>query len=161
MAAARVLDIPHGTICVVFAGFAGSSSFGMLTGLPAARAVEATQIGCAALAELLDADARVWLESRLPKGLTGLLSSRELAPRAPELPHGQRRYSTLAEGRPGSTHPWSEAHPDRAHHDSITRSNPHGETKLASSDGLTHSREHETLAEADPRPTRPLSTGKQ
>lgn len=131
-------------------------------GLPAARAVEASQVVCAALAELLDADSRRWLTARLPAELIVLLEPHEHPARAPESPHAQRRYPTLAEGRPGSKHPLSEAHWERAQHDSVARSdNPHGDTKLASSPGPTQSRENETLAEGDPRPERPLGTGKE
>jgi hypothetical protein len=133
-----------------------------LTGLSEAHAVEAAQVVCATLAEVLDPDTRVWLVARLPEELGEWLSGRQTPSFAHQATHGKRRDSTLAEGRPGSAHPLSEAHPKRAHADSIAHSdNPHGDTKLASSPGPTQAREHTTLAEGDPRPARPLSSGRQ
>ncbi|HVK68207.1 MAG TPA: DUF2267 domain-containing protein, partial [Polyangium sp.] len=72
----------------------------------------------------------------------------------PELGKGK----TLATGRAGSQTPLSEARPERAHGESVVRAeNPHGETKLSSSRGLTQEREQETLAEGEPGPLRPVS----
>ncbi|AUX36966.1 MULTISPECIES: DUF2267 domain-containing protein [Sorangium] len=76
------------------------------------------------------------------------------APAPPEVGHG----STLATGRPGSRHPLSEAHPATAHAGSVARSDePHAETKLSSSRGLTQERLGDTLAEGRPGPERPVS----
>jgi len=135
---------------------------GTLVGLPEVRVIEATQIVCAALLDALDADGRAWFAARLPEALSALSSLRALPFRLPEPPRDPRRYPTLAQGRPGSAHPLSEAHPDLGHHESIARSdNPHGDIKLASSPGPTQAREHEALADGDPRPSRPLSSGRQ
>lgn len=135
---------------------------GAVAGLPAARAIEVSEVVCAALVDTLRPETRVWLAARLPPALDVMLSPRDLPSRPPEAPRAQRRYPTLAEGHPGSTHPLGTARADQAQRDSIARSeNPHGNTKLASSPGQSQSREHQTLAEANPRPTRPLSTGKQ
>jgi hypothetical protein len=72
------------------------------------------------------------------------------------------RGTTLATGRPGSRHPVSEAHEDRAHTESIARSDdPHGDTKLSSSRGLTQERLRETLAEGRPGPEHPVSNTKR
>lgn len=73
-----------------------------------------------------------------------------------------RRGNTLADGRPGGTrplsearpgsrHPVSEAAPKDAQQHSVAEDNPHGDTKLSSTDGLTQEREHETLAEGEPK----------
>ncbi len=68
---------------------------------------------------------------------------------------------TLAEGRPGSAHPLSEARPERAQSQSVARAdNPHGDTKLSSATGLTQEREGETLATGHLGSNRPLSERK-
>jgi hypothetical protein len=51
----------------------------------------------------------------------------------------------------------SEATADRAHADSVARSDaPHEDTKLSSARGTTQERLHETLAEGRPGPRRPI-----
>jgi len=72
---------------------------------------------------------------------------------------GPKKRRTLAEGRPGSEHPLSEARPEKAQRHSIAREdNPHGDTKLSSSRGTTQERESESLAEGrPPRPKRTIS----
>jgi uncharacterized protein (DUF2267 family) len=68
------------------------------------------------------------------------------------------RRDTLAEGRPSSRRPVSEAQPPGAHAESVARAeNPHGDTKLSSARGLTQEREAETIAAGRPGSTRPLS----
>jgi uncharacterized protein (DUF2267 family) len=133
-----------------------------LAEVPVPRATEIAQVVCAALAARLDADTRAWLEARLPTAFATLLTSRESPSRPPVAPSAVRRYATLAEGKPGSMHPLSDARVDRAHRESVARSaDPHLDTKLSSTSGPTQAREHETLADADPRPARPISTSKQ
>jgi hypothetical protein len=85
-----------------------------------------------------------------------------LTPREPagefEYVHLEPGRGTLAEGRPGSHHPLSEARPERAHSHSVVRAdNPHGDTKLSSAVGFTQEREQETLAAGHPGSDRPLS----
>lgn len=58
---------------------------------------------------------------------------------------------TLSEGRPGSRHPISEARPTQRQQHSVEDDNPHGDTKVSSATGLTQEREHETLAEGEPK----------
>jgi uncharacterized protein (DUF2267 family) len=125
------------------------------------RAVELAQVACAALAERLDGDSLQRLRSRLPGGLAALLAASRGAPRAPVAAHGERRYPTLADGRPGSHHPLSEAQADRAQQDSVARSDePHADAKLSSSAGATQEREGETLASGKPGSSRPIGREK-
>lgn len=110
---------------------------------------EHAQSVCSALAEGLDEDERTQLKNRLPAAIAALLvpRSRPAAPAARKQPVQPSERSTLAEGRPGSSHPVSEAAAQREHQESVARSdNPHGDTKLSSSPGLTQEREDETLA---------------
>jgi hypothetical protein len=70
-------------------------------------------------------------------------------------PHAQAVHasplSTLAHGRPGSLHPIAEAAPASGHAHSIARNDdPHGDTKLSSSTGLTQERLRESLATGRP-----------
>jgi uncharacterized protein (DUF2267 family) len=72
------------------------------------------------------------------------------------------RGGTLATGRPGSHRPLSAERDERAHAQSVARSaDPHGETKLSSSRGLTQERLEDTLAEGRPGPASPVSDTKR
>lgn len=63
----------------------------------------------------------------------------------------EKTGNNLASGRPGSRHPLSEAKPNGGQSNSVVEStNPHGDTKLSSSKGLTQEREKEDLAEGQP-----------
>jgi uncharacterized protein (DUF2267 family) len=65
---------------------------------------------------------------------------------------------TLADGRPGSRHPLSEAAPPAGQSESVARSAaPHAATKLSTAHGLTQEREHEDLKSGRPGASRPLS----
>ncbi|HLM72216.1 MAG TPA: hypothetical protein VK459_05985 [Polyangiaceae bacterium] len=60
----------------------------------------------------------------------------------------------------GSGHPLSEARFEPAHTHSVARSdNPHEDTKLSSSRGLTQERLEDTLAEGKPGSDKPISEG--
>lgn len=124
------------------------------------RAREHAHIVCRALTEVLDSEALALLRHHLPQ-LESLFSASvdgPLAPAPETLRTPPRDYSTLAAGRPGSRHPLAEAHPTRAHAHSVARSvDPHADTKLSSSHGLTQERENETLASGKPGSKRPLS----
>ena len=113
-------------------------------------AAEHAQSVCRALSELLDEDALQRLTSRLPDELAVLFRRAEgTVPPPHEHAHALRH--TLSEGKIGSHKPLSEAAPQRAHRDSVARSdNPHGDTKLSSNHGTTQEREAETLAEYKP-----------
>jgi uncharacterized protein (DUF2267 family) len=118
-------------------------------------AVEHTGVVCQVLAESLSPALLHRLRDALPEPMGALFTPRESAEPF-EYVHLDPSRRTLAEGRPGSRHPLSEAHPERAHSHSVARdSNPHEDTKLSSSAGLTQEREHETLATGHPRVWRP------
>ncbi|MDB4995548.1 MAG: hypothetical protein JWM74_2980 [Myxococcaceae bacterium] len=69
---------------------------------------------------------------------------------------------TLASGAPGSRHPIAEADVLAGHADSVARSSePHADTKLSSSPGLTQEREHHTLAAGKAGSTRPIAETKE
>ncbi|NMO20103.1 DUF2267 domain-containing protein [Pyxidicoccus fallax] len=114
-------------------------------------AMEHTGIVCQVLAEALSEGTLHRLHERLPGPIAALFTPREHRERF-EYIHLDPGRGTLAEGRPGSRHPLSEAHPVRAHTHSVARSdNPHEDTKLSSASGFTQEREHETLATGHPR----------
>lgn len=122
------------------------------------RAIEAVQSVCAALAERLSPPLVQRLQ-RLPDyGALFVLRSIPEVPRQAEViraPHMPR--NTLAEGRPGSVHPLSEARPEKAHSHSVALNpDPHGDTKLSGSRGLTQERLGETLASGRPGSKRPI-----
>ncbi len=122
--------------------------------------VQATEIiaaVCHVLAEELSEDAVGELRRWLPRDIAAFLASSEEVPA--RRPAGGR---TLAEGRPGSRHPLSDARPPpRIQSGSVAASpDPHVDTRLSTSPGTTQEREHETLAEGHPGPERPLSRGR-
>ncbi|MCC6557144.1 MAG: DUF2267 domain-containing protein [Polyangiaceae bacterium] len=128
---------------------------------------EHAQAVCEVIAEALDGGTLERLRRHLAGELAALFQAREPAgePPAPErlgFEEAPGQGTTLASGRPGSGHPLSEAHPERAHEHSVAREeNPHGDTKLSSSPGLTQERLGETLATGKPGPTRPVSGAKR
>jgi len=124
-------------------------------------AVEQAQVVCRALAELLPGPDLERLKKHLPE-LADLFQVPEASATAapPRRLRSAPTDHTLAGGRPGSTRPISEAGPsdrdlaganpeDRAQSQSVARArNPHSETKLSSTRGLTQEREERTLARA-------------
>jgi uncharacterized protein (DUF2267 family) len=124
--------------------------------LGASSSREHVQAACAAIAEIVDAEALAIARRRLANDLAELLTPphEESRPDRPTHVHGR---TTLAEGRPGSLHPISLARPERGHEHSVARNaEPHAETKLSSSRGLTQERQNESLATGRPGPKRPL-----
>lgn len=125
----------------------------------AGRAREHAQIVCRALAERLSPERIQLLLNHLP-WLAPLLELDEAAPSppAPEILKPREPTRTLATGSPGSRTPLSTERADRAQSQSVARSDdPHGDTKLSSTSGMTQEREHETLASGHPGSRRPLS----
>ncbi|QSQ26123.1 DUF2267 domain-containing protein [Pyxidicoccus parkwayensis] len=111
-------------------------------------AMEHTGVVCGVLAEALSDGSLHRLHEYLPGPLGALLTPREPRERF-EYIHVEPTHRTLAEGTPGSEHPLSSTRLERAHTHSVARAaNPHGDTKLSSSTGLTQEREEETLASA-------------
>lgn len=117
--------------------------------------------------ESLPEAVRVRLQRHLGPELGALFEprARPLPPPRPvhgAPPIGPGHGTTLATGRPGSRRPLSEAREDRAHAESVARAaNPHGDTKLSSSRGLTQERLRETLADGEPGPEHPVSDTKR
>jgi uncharacterized protein (DUF2267 family) len=122
------------------------------------RAIETAQSVCAALAERLSPPLVQRLQQLPDYGDLFVLRSFPEAPRQADViraPHAPRH--TLAEGRPGSAHPLSEARPEKAHSHSVALNpDPHGDTKLSGSRGLTQERLGETLASGRPGSKRPI-----
>ncbi|MGK4005317.1 DUF2267 domain-containing protein [Sorangium sp. So ce1036] len=131
-------------------------------GAPRGFGMEHAQAVCQVIGEALPEAERQRLQKHLPDW-ADLFAPREAgappprpvhAAAPPEVGHG----ATLATGRPGSRRPLSEARPEPAHAESVARSDdPHADTRLSSSPGLTQERLQETLAEGRPGPERPVS----
>lgn len=136
-------------------------------GVPVSFAAEHAQAVCQVLAEEIDGETLTRLRKHLSADYAALLEPRpvERAPREPERhvhdddPHGDG--STLADGRLGSHRPLSEARPDSAHQQSVARSDdPHGDTRMSSSHGLTQERTGDTLASGKPGSSRPIHSAR-
>lgn len=129
--------------------------------VPEKRALEHATAVLTALASTLAEDARRVLERELPEDVRDWVRRKEehFPPRHPHGASGAVPASRhLSEARPGSRHPVSESAPRGAHSGSVSASpDPHADTKLSTAPGTTQEREHETLAEGEPRPERPLS----
>lgn len=120
-------------------------------------AIEHATVVCETVAEALSAGALYGLRQALPEEMARLFAAQPRAPRFERIRVDARRR-TLAEGRPGSSRPIYSARFDRAHTHSVAMAdNPHADTKLSSSPGLTQERERETLATGKPGSARPLS----
>jgi uncharacterized protein (DUF2267 family) len=125
--------------------------------------MEHVQVICQLLARQLDTDGLAHLRLRMPDDILALFdfdradSDSSLRPAAvPAVPEPRR--NTLARGRPGSERPLSEGAAISAHTDSIARSDdPHGDTKLASTTGLSMQRRHEDVASGASKTSRSLS----
>jgi uncharacterized protein (DUF2267 family) len=119
------------------------------------------------IGESLPEATRLRLQKHLPAEMAALFEPRahELAPPRPvhaSPPVEPGQGSTLATGRPGSRHPVSDTPPVDAHRHSVARSqDPHADTKLSSSPGLTQERLGDSLAEARPGPAHPVSDTKR
>jgi uncharacterized protein (DUF2267 family) len=152
-------EAPHGApfdLAELFGRVASRENVGVGFG------VEHVKLVCRLLGEHFSAASRYQFQNSFPEEIAALFEP-PTEPRhhggAPVHLHPER--GTLAEGRPGSRHPLSEARPDRAQSHSVVRSeNPHGDTKLSSSQGLTQEREKETLATGQPGSRRPIYRGK-
>lgn len=124
-------------------------------GMSAGHARELIASVCRVLAEQLSPRALDAVREGVPARVADLLVSP--ADEQPRLPHEPRRAPTLANGRPGSSRPLSEARPARGHSESVAAPNPHGSTKLSSTTGTTQERLHESLAEGHIDPDKPVS----
>lgn len=134
----------------------------VLENVPLGRAAEHTQIVLMSMVEHVPEAILLRLVRHLGPDVGELLTPRRPAEEPPIRLHQPKEPAlgkghTLSTGRPGSSHPVSEAHLETAQTHSVARSeNPHEDTKISSSHGLTQEREHETLAEGRAGPKRPL-----
>jgi uncharacterized protein (DUF2267 family) len=128
---------------------------------------EHTQAVCQVLGEALPEAVRTRLQRHLGPAFAALFEPRPVHLAPPRPVHGARAPEageghTLATGRLGSHHPLSEGDGDRAQAESVARStDPHGDTKLSSSRGLTQERLRETLATGKPGPSAPVNDTKR
>jgi uncharacterized protein (DUF2267 family) len=133
---------------------------GAAEGVDDAFAVEHVGSVCSLLAERLPADATTALCMHLPAAVAALFTGREegTPPPARAARHGRRR--SISEAHASSAHPLFESRAERAHGESVAKSDaPHADTKLSSTRGTTQVREKESLAEARPGSEDPLSEG--
>lgn len=132
---------------------------GRSSNVPTRIAREHVDVVLRAVGDRIDGELRRRLARALPDALAARLLPSDLGERPPHVPAAQLPSSTLATGRPGSRHPLSEGSPPGGHSQSVARNeNPHEETKLSSSHGLTQERLDETLATGrPPRPARPIA----
>lgn len=113
---------------------------------------------CHVLGETLTDDTLAKLHAALPEELAAF-AVRPAPGRSTPVSRGARWSDTLAEGRPGSHAPVSEAPADRRQQSSVAADNPHGDAKLSSATGTTQEREHETLADG-PTPAHPIASSR-
>jgi len=133
---------------------------GRRLGVEVGAALELAQLVLSRLGATLDPDTRTLLELRLPEGFATLLEPRSVHALPAHPAESTRRYATLAEGRPGASHPLSQVRPEDSQHDSVARAdNPHADDKLSSSHAPAH--EDVTLAGGKPGSRRPLSSGNE
>lgn len=114
---------------------------------------------CRVLVEELSSEAVDALRVGVPAALAALLVE-PVPDEPPPRPAPERPRSTLAEDRPGSHHPVSDALGAGGQRGSIADDNPHAATKLSSATGSAQDRRHETLAEGRPGARSPLSGGR-
>jgi uncharacterized protein (DUF2267 family) len=115
----------------------------LVPGMTVGRARELVASVCRVLVEELSTEAVQIIRNTVPSLATYFVRPSPAAARA------RGRVDSLAAGRPGSQHPISEA-ANQAQTESVVAENPHGATKLSSSEGATQERDHTTLAEGAP-----------
>ncbi|HEY3448890.1 MAG TPA: DUF2267 domain-containing protein [Myxococcales bacterium] len=124
--------------------------------LPSAR--EQAISVCLALGDWLDDEVAIHFRERLPSEFAELLRPPPRFQQPIHEHHVLGRDTTLSGGRAGSQHPLSEARPERAHSQSVVRSDdPHADTKLSSARGLTQERVGRTLAQGHSGSDHPLN----
>ncbi len=128
-----------------------------LEGTTPGFALEHVQVVCRALGTMLPDETLQRMKRDLPGELASLFNppAREGEPplhasRPPSHPPPHRE--TLAAGHPGFTHTLAESAPAAGQTHSVVREqNPHADTKLSSSRGMTQERLEEDLATGEPR----------
>jgi uncharacterized protein (DUF2267 family) len=124
-------------------------------GMTVGQARELVASVCRVLVEELSHEATRALRAHVPADLGDLLTS--VAPEATPQPHS-RRERTLADGRPGSGNPISEARTAARQPDSVLDDNPHDDEKLSSAHGTAQEQFDETLANGQVGSSRPVSS---
>jgi len=125
---------------------------------------EHVQVVCQAVGECLTEELRVLLERTLPPSFAELFrGSPPSVEGSEEQPAaGVKPGRTLATGRPGARHPLSASAPPGAQTHSVVREkNPHGETKLSSSSGMTQERMQTALSTARSEGRRTIANAKE
>jgi uncharacterized protein (DUF2267 family) len=124
--------------------------------VPYGAAMEHAEAVLAVIAGQVSPELRLMLQRQLPPAWARLFEPRAIEGRAPEpWPHHRAgRGETLADGRPGSRHPLSEAGPPAAQGESVAAPNPHGDTKLSSA---APPAVDDSLAEGRPGSAAPLA----
>jgi uncharacterized protein (DUF2267 family) len=128
-------------------------------GVPLGAAREHVQVVCRVLGEVLPEYVVRALQAAMPSAFAELF----IVPPAPgPLSHHAHvqppALRTLASGKPGSLHPLSESRPPGAHSHSVAQErNPHQDTKLSSTSGMTQERADESLASAEPDTSRTIA----
>jgi len=117
------------------------------TGAPPGLAREQTDVVLRVLGAILDERELARLARVLPEPIVRGLRGPEASYVPPHRGTAPPPRRTLAEGRPGGTHPIAEAAPPPGQmHSVAANDDPHAETKLSSSRGLTQERLADTLA---------------
>lgn len=118
-------------------------------------AKEHAQVVCETLAGELSPKLRVRLRTMVPEDVADLLVPWTAPePATPKPAPRVEVHDNLAEGRPGSKRPLSEARPDQGQSDSPAQTaNPDADSKLSSG----HERHGETLADGRPGSEHPIS----
>lgn len=127
-------------------------------GVTAGQARELIASVCRVLVEELSSEAVDALRVGVPAALATLLVE-PVTDEPPPRPAPDWRRDTLAEGRPGSRRPLSDASGRDAQRGSVADDNPHAATKLSSATGEGQGHRGETLAEGRPGARVPLSSG--
>ncbi len=143
----------------------GATFLRMVSGiehLPPRFAVEHATAVLEAIGGELHPDVRRRVASKLPPEMRDWLEPRVMRmpkpPVAPAEPREGAEGHRLSDGRPGSRHPISDVAPRGAHEHSVAASDdPHADTRLSSTHGMTQEREREDLAEGHPGPERTVS----
>jgi len=133
-------------------------------GVPLGFAAEHAQAALQVLGEHIDGELRLRLQRHLPE-YAELFEPRQEPP-PPLVPERYEHLTepgqgtSLSDGRLGSRYPLSEAAPVEGHEHSVARSaEPHADTKMSSSHGLSQERSGDTLSTGKPGSSRPLHSG--
>lgn len=117
--------------------------------VPAGFAREHAEVVCRVLGEAFDDEIIARIARAAPEIVPLFRRKDDESSPDPSATSRARAGHTLAGGRPGSAHPIATSAPRGAQAHSVAEANPHGETKLSSSSGLTQERRQHALANAE------------